>query len=321
MKDIDFNLLNGTLSTFEEEKSRIYVLRNETGEGVIKSYEILEDIDFLQSNFHMNHLITKERRDFDCLAIDYCYEGSLECNLIDGEYLYQKPGDLSLDSRTKGYEGFFFPLNHYHSFTVVFFLPQAQASIEKSFPDFPVDLRALREKFLAHSYPWFIKNHPEIRNIFESLKDIDAKNKSIYILLKILTLLLILDSMDMEDVAKREKNIYFPKANVEKIKRIQNLMVDNLEHHYTLNALSEKFKIPLTTMTSCFKEVYGKPINTYMREYKMGYAAKELLLSELSIAEVGLKVGYSNPSKFSSAFRQVLGVLPKEYRKIGKTAL
>lgn len=315
MKGFESKVLNATLSVSENKDSKVYIMRNETGEGVITNYKILNDINLLYSDFHMNSVISEERLEVDCLAIDYCYEGRLECPLKDGQFVYQKPGDLSLDSRNKGYKGFFFPLEHYHSISIVFFLPKAQAAIENKFSGFPVDLRRLREKFLEHSYPCFIQNHTELNTIFEALRNVNIKNKNTYIITKILELLLILDSMDSTDLLRSKKYVYFHKSDVEKVKLIHNLMVDNLEHHYTLNELSEKFKITLTAMTSCFKGVYGKPINTYMREYRMSYAAKELLLSELSIAKISLKVGYSNPSKFSRAFRQVVGVLPKEYRK------
>jgi AraC-like DNA-binding protein len=80
--------------------------------------------------------------------------------------------------------------------------------------------------------------------------------------------------MDSTYIIKSEEHTYFHKTDVEKVKLIHNLLVQNMEHHYTLNELSEKFKVTLTAMTSCFKGVYGKPINTYMREYRMSYAAK-----------------------------------------------
>lgn len=309
------NTLNASVSVVENEDSKVYIMRNETGEGIISIYEVLEDISLIFSDFHMNGVVSEDRRDIDCLAIDYCYEGRLECSVDEGVFVYHKPGDISVDSRMKSADGYFFPLNHYHSLSIALFLPKAQESIERCFPSFPVNLKKLRDKFLDHSYPCFIQNYTELNSIFESLRDVTMKNKSTYATIKILELLLVLDSVEEDELLGVDEYSYFHKSDVEKVKLIQGLMVDDLEHHYTLNELSDEFKIPLTAMTSCFKGVYGKPVNTYMREYRMSYAAKELLLTELSIAEIGLNVGYSNPSKFSGAFRQIIGLLPKEYRK------
>jgi len=50
----------------------------------------------------------------------------------------------------------------------------------------------------------------------------------------------------------------------------------------------------------------------------MQYAA-DLLLSDRSrlIADIAQNVGYDNASKFSAAFRAVMGVTPQDYRKGG----
>jgi hypothetical protein len=149
MNGFETNTLNATISIAENENAKVYIMRNETGEGVVTNFKTLDDINLLYSYIHMNSIISKEQRDADCLAIDYCYEGRLECSLEDGTFVYHKPGDLSIDSRTKGFVGFFFPLQHYRSISILFFLPEAQSSIEKAFPAFPVDLRQLREKFFS----------------------------------------------------------------------------------------------------------------------------------------------------------------------------
>ena len=72
----------------------------------------------------------------------------------------------------------------------------------------------------------------------------------------------------------------------------------------------------LTPMKNCFKSVYGSPIFTYMRNYRMNYAAS-LLRSDktLKVAEIAGLVGYDSPSKFASAFHQTMGKTPLEYRK------
>ena len=69
-------------------------------------------------------------------------------------------------------------------------------------------------------------------------------------------------------------------------------------------------------MKNRFKSVYGSPIFTYMRNYRMNYAAS-LLKSDksLKVAEIAGLVGYDSPSKFASAFHQTMGKTPLEYRK------
>ena len=81
-----------------------------------------------------------------------------------------------------------------------------------------------------------------------------------------------------------------------------------------LDATTEE--MVLTPMKNCFKSVYGSPIFTYMRNYRMNYAAA-LLKSDksLKVAEIAGLVGYDSPSKFTAAFHQTMGKTPLEYRK------
>ena len=68
-------------------------------------------------------------------------------------------------------------------------------------------------------------------------------------------------------------------------------------------------------MKALFKSVYGTSIAAHMKEHRMRQAAKLLLESEMSIAEIALAVGYDSQSKFSTAFKEFFHTLPKEYRK------
>ena len=46
---------------------------------------------------------------------------------------------------------------------------------------------------------------------------------------------------------------------------------------YTIAELSERFSVPATALKECFKSIYGQPINTYMRNFRMDQAALLLL--------------------------------------------
>ena len=134
-----------------------------------------------------------------------------------------------------------------------------------------------------------------------------------YFKIKVLELLLFLETLDVP--AGGEERPYFYKTQVDKVKDIAALLTGNLEHWYTLEELSEQFSFPLTSLKQCFKGVYGCSIAAYMKEYRMNAAAVMLKNTQDSVISVAERVGYSNPGKFASAFRSVLGVTPTEYRK------
>ena len=65
-----------------------------------------------------------------------------------------------------------------------------------------------------------------------------------------------------------------------------------------------------------FKGVYGTAIYTYMRNYRLDLAASLLTQTDEPITVIAGKVGYTNASKFSEAFKNVKGKTPLEYRKV-----
>ena len=298
---------------YGNDNSLAYIMRNETGGGVVVSYEIMNGIYVLYGDFHMESMCSKIEHSADLFCLDYCYEGRSEWHLPGGVCFFQQAHDLYVDDRRHTSSSFFLPLRHYHSITVAFFLPDAQASLEKHFDGFPVEISRLKKEFTNISCPYLIRNNPDLDKIFSDIRNAGEKNKQTYIKMKIFELLFYLDSIS--DLKLEAKNEYFYKAHVSKIKQIHQLLTDDLDHHFTIEELSRRFEMPISAMTSCFKGVYGNTLYAYMRGYRMEYASKILLQTDMSVADIGLMVGYVNPSKFSAAFKQEIGLTPNEYKK------
>lgn len=99
------------------------------------------------------------------------------------------------------------------------------------------------------------------------------------------------------------------------VSQIHDFITKDLTARHTVEALSQRFHINQTTLKTVFKRVYGQPIGTYMKHYRI-HAAMELLRDgSKSIGQVAALVGYESQSKFTRAFQEVTGVKPKDYRK------
>ena len=92
-------------------------------------------------------------------------------------------------------------------------------------------------------------------------------------------------------------------------------VVEHITEHYTIEELAERFEISPTSLKKCFKEMYGVPIYTYCRTYRLQIAEKMLREGQLSVAEIAAKIGYINPNKFTSAFCSEYKMTPTEYKK------
>lgn len=102
---------------------------------------------------------------------------------------------------------------------------------------------------------------------------------------------------------------------VQIIKEIHTLLTENMEKRYTIDELSRRYLLNTSTLKDSFKAVYGMPIATYMKQYRIHEASKMLKDTNLSIAEISAAVGYENQSKFTNAFKNVVGIPPTAYRK------
>ena len=92
-------------------------------------------------------------------------------------------------------------------------------------------------------------------------------------------------------------------------------LIENLDKRYTIDVLSSGFLMNQTTLKAVFKKVYGKPIASYMKDYRMKKASEMLKESDMLLFDVARAVGYSSQSKFSQAFKETYGVVPSRYRQ------
>lgn len=105
-------------------------------------------------------------------------------------------------------------------------------------------------------------------------------------------------------------------GNVQTVTQIHGFLTENLEKRYTLEMLSGKFHINVTTLKTTFKRVYGQPVAAYMKAYRIKQAQSLLVNSNCPISQIAQQVGYENQSKFTQAFKAVTGMTPKVYRKM-----
>ncbi|MCG8499992.1 MAG: AraC family transcriptional regulator [Firmicutes bacterium] len=312
MKKLSFS--ENVFSITAGENCQVYRTRDDSGEGVMTLYRVFEGVYLMYNDFHMQNCRAKVIANTELFCIDHCREGSLEHIAAKGGYSYIKAGDLRIDDRSNDYNtDCVLPLSHYHGITIAFFLDTAPKSLSDCFSGFPVDLKKLKHKYCRQKTSFVIRREPSVEHIFTELYDVPEKTRTYYFKIKIFELLLYLDALVIPE--HTDIRPYFYKTQVEKVKAIHAHMTNNLEHHFTLEDLSKRFDISLTPMKTCFKGVYGTSVYAYMRSYRMSHAAVLLRTTKKSVAQIAGEVGYSSPSKFSVAFKDIIGSSPLEYRK------
>ena len=92
----------------------------------------------------------------------------------------------------------------------------------------------------------------ELNIFFQSFTLSRSRSKVDYYKVKALELLLYLDALQFSD--SKEDRPYFYKGQVEKIKAIHDLITANLQEHYTMDELAERFQISLTGMKPALRK-------------------------------------------------------------------
>ena len=296
-----------------ESDCKVLRIDDETGEGFMTMYRVLDGVYLMYNDFHLKSCISEYRNAETVLCIDHCREGRIEHeNSLGGRY-YMEAGDLRIDKRVHHEGKVELPLSHYHGITIGFVSEVAQASLKRELPFLSVDLNALSEKFCPQNREFLLRTNETVNAVFSQLYHAPKAIRSDYFKVKIAELLLLLQMIDSSDCSEQRQ--YFPASQTEKIKEIHSLMTGSLEKTFTVDELSESFGLSAATLRKVFKAVYGAPIYQYIKSYKMK-AAAAMLISEGSttIAEIAQRLGYDNASKFSAAFRDVMGSTPQNYR-------
>ncbi len=92
-----------------------------------------------------------------------------------------------------------------------------------------------------------------------------------------------------------------------------------LDEHYTekitLDLLAASFYIDKFYLSKIFKETYGTTINSYILSKRITQAKRLLRFTDLSIDEIGSRVGMNDANYFSRSFKKLEGISPSEYKK------
>lgn len=299
--------------TFTDEHRKCYYLSNETGEGRLTSYQVFSGIDVMFNDIHMSYCSQDQYTAKNVLEINHCKEGRFECSFGENSCCYIKEGDFAINPimRKKSYNCF--PLSHYEGITIVINFNELLPEICNLLGLVFVDLEKINNYICENNRCCIIRANKSIEHIFSELYLVREKRKIGYLRIKIIELLFFIS--DLEINQEVEEVEYFNQNQVQLIKKVEEFIKEDIAEHYTIEHLADKFKISPTALKKCFRGVYGSPIYSYLKSYRLQVSKRLLEVSSMSVTEIAMEIGYGNPNKFISAFKKSEGVSPARYRK------
>ncbi len=105
-----------------------------------------------------------------------------------------------------------------------------------------------------------------------------------------------------------------PRLAPRQMRAVQSYVDEHLEQTITLGALASAAGLSSFHFLRAFKESMGVTPGQYVLDRRMERARFLLRAGRLSVAEVGICVGFEHSSHFSRAFRRAIGTTPSMFR-------
>ena len=117
----------------------------------------------------------------------------------------------------------------------------------------------------------------------------------------------------------RQELTKFVPANLQELERLEK-MLNYLNMHFTevisLQDLADQVHLSREVCCRLFKKMTGKTITGYLEEYRVNKSFSLVQSGQYSMTQITELVGFSNPSRFASAFRKRFGCNPGEYNSV-----
>lgn len=293
---------------------KVFKLSNETGTGEITVYRVFTGIELYYNDMHMAYCNQNQDMIKNVIEINHCRTGRYECSFGENSCCYMAGGDLSIGSlkRKKTYSSF--PLSHYHGITIMINLDELLPEVRQLMELLNIDLDYIQKYICEENRCCIMRANSSIEHIFSELYHVREQRKSGYMKIKMLELLLFLSDLKTDEEVVQVD--YYSQSQVALIKSVAAYITNDITTHYTIEQLSQKFEISTTMLKKCFRGVYGTSVYQYLRTYRLQVAQRMLLETQQSVTEIANNIGYDNPNKFTSAFKEIYGVTPTKFRKI-----
>lgn len=289
-------------------------LRAETeGRGRLEIYGVFPGMVAAFHRFLADRAVFHHAPSPAVLEIYHCRAGRVGWNMRGGRAVYLGAGDLTVQSTDCCADSVLqFPVGYSEGLSVWVDLERLEVDCPEVLREAGVAAGSLQNKFCRRS-PQAIPACPELDGIFAPLYTAPPSLRLPYLKLKLQELLLYLNGPAPGNGG--ELTQYFSQQT-ERVREVHRLLTENLDRRYTIEELSRIFLINTSTLKEVFKAVYGLPIASYMKEYRVRQAMKLLRETNESIAHIAAQVGYETQGKFTKAFKDVAQVLPSDYRKL-----
>jgi len=101
----------------------------------------------------------------------------------------------------------------------------------------------------------------------------------------------------------------------ERVRKVKDYITAQYMHDISLKDMADLVCMSDESFSRFFRNKTGRTPNRYLIDYRLGIAARMLLTTKLSVAEIGFSCGFNTLSHFNRLFRESKGCTPSEFRE------
>ena len=297
------NVSDGEIAAVRHSAARDFVLQTEqffpqgAGKGQIDAYSVFPGVDAAYHVFMAPYTYIYYAPASDVLELFHCHRGRVGWNMRGGMAIYLGAGDMTIHSAACCADSaMMFPLGYAEGLSISIDLQRFAASLPEPLREAGFCPQELLTAFCQEK-PVAISACPSLEEGFAPLYAARPALRKPYLQLKIQELLLYLMELKPEQLTTS----HYSSQQAEWIKEVHRQLTEHLDQRCTIEALAKQYLINASTLKEVFKAVYGLPIATYMKEYRMRRAMKLLRETDASIADIAAQVGYETQGKFAQS--------------------
>jgi AraC-like DNA-binding protein len=136
---------------------------------------------------------------------------------------------------------------------------------------------------------------------------------------RLLLLLSALVEMASESEAKTiSTETLLPLCRLEEQRRIDQIcsyLHQRFDQEIDFTDLARAVHLSQAALCRFFRRTTGRTMTTYINQLRIGAASQLLMNTDLSVLEIGFRVGFGNYSNFNRQFRNIKGVTPLSLRR------
>jgi len=238
---------------------------------------------------------------------------------IDGKVYTNRPGRLTIFDASRRHM-LFSPQDCVYDRTVIHLLPERLAY-------------HLTRSFMAYLWPWWPWALPEpiwqvdldpgveqdvTRLAYEARREFEANlpgaaANSALLIGRLFILLHRLYRATQPDTCGG------PGSGESVVSRVAAYIRDRYSDRIGATRIAADLNLDPSYACRSFQRKTGRTISSYLNEYRIVTARNLILTTEMSITDVALEVGYTDPGNFSKQFKRWTNMSPSEYRRLYKS--